>query len=425
MLEKIKRHFAKFNASSENKKKMSLVLVGVILLLVLISGIIVGSRYHSMEEEKQRRASMGDMVIWYTNDSLTEYLDFVAEDYEKETGMHVVPKKVSPVDYVETIYAASISDTVSTPDVFITTNDVLEQAYLAGVATSQHVEMTDKEFPGTAINAITYKGKMIAYPFYFDTSVLLYNKNFIQEAPTSMEEMLTLADEFEIPGGVENILKWDCSNGFRNYFFGGNYMDIAGPCGDDSSVLRLYNDSLIQSLQYFQTMNDYFSIDIETVTEEVLIEEFAAGKTLFCFGDTSWFSVLEEKGMTNYGVAMLPDLNDTLDSKGIAITNVVAINGFSNKQEEAVAFAEALTMEYAKDLYGLSGKVPAALTFDVGHEGCIAARKQYQTCAQLPKLMNMGDFWVQFEIALDDIWKGSDAATVMSNLEKETAAQIQ
>lgn len=425
MLRKIKSLLAKINDSKEGRKKIALAVVGGILVLTLFSGILVGSRFRWIEKERERRAAMGDMIVWYTNDSLTEYLDYVAKDYQQETGMHVVPKKVSPVDYVETIYAASISEQVSTPDVFIGTNDILEQAYLAGVATNQYVEIREKDFPKTAIDAVTYQNKMVAYPFYFDTSLLLYNKNYVQEVPASMDEMLAFAESFEAPKGVENILKWDCSNGFRNYFFGGNYMEIAGPQGDDGSLLDLTNDSLYQALQYFQTMNDYFSIDVEEVTEEKLIEEFVSGKTVFVFGDTSWFSVLEKERMTNYGVALLPDLGETLDSRGIAVTNVAAINGFSNKQEEAVAFVEALTMEYSEDLYAMSGKVPVALTFDVTHEGCVMARKQYQICSQLPKLMNMGDFWVRFEIALAQIWKGSDAATVMSTLETETAAQLQ
>lgn len=425
MLGKIKEVFDKINASGIWKKRIAVVAVGMLLLLVLVSGLLVGDRYRIASEERQRRAEMGNMLLWYTNDSLTDYLEYAAQSYEEITGMRVVPKKVSPADYIKTIYAASVSDTVSTPDVFLGPNEMLEQAYLAGVASDQYVSLSGEEFPQTALNAVTYKGKQLAYPFYFDTSILFYNEKYVQEIPSSMDAMLQLADNMEIPEGVENILKWDCSNGLRNYFFCGKYINLAGDCGDNAQELDVCNDALVQGLQYFQTMNDYFSIDIDTVSEKVLIEEFVAGKTVFCFGDTSWFQLLEEKGMTDYGVAVLPDLNDNLDSRGIAITNVAVINGFSNKQEEAAAFAEYLTMECAGELYALSGKVTAASGLQTEHTGCLAARQQYETCAQLPKLMNMGDFWVQFEIALDDIWKGGDAAAIMAGLENKTISRIQ
>ncbi len=425
MSEKVKKVFDRFLALTKQKKKISLILVGVILLVFLVSGLLVGNRYRQIEAERERLANMGDMLVWYTNDSLTEYLEYVAKDYEKETGMHVVPKKVSPVDYIEAIYAASVSEQVTTPDVFITTHDVLEQAALSGVATDQYLSVLTEDFPQTAIDAVTYKEKCVGYPFYFETSVLLYNKNYIKEVPNTMDGILTLSESFETPEGMENILKWDCSNGFRNYFFGGAYVDIAGVHGDDADTLNLNNPELVKSLQYFQSMNDFFSIDIETVTEEGLIEEFVKGKTLLCFGDTSWFSRLEEQGMTNYGVAMLPALQADLKSKGIAITNVAVVNGFSNKQEEASRFAKAMTTDYAEDLYEFSGKVPAALSAEESHEGCKIAKEQYATCAQLPKLMNMGDFWVQFEITLDDIWKGNDVTATLNALETKTKQQMQ
>lgn len=425
MLEKIKAFFAKKIGEKEKRKQLIAVLSGITFLVILTVVLAAADRIRTNRAERQRREALGNMIVWYTNDSLTGYLEGAAEKYEEETGMKVIPKKVSPADYINTIYSSSVSDTASTPDVYIAANDVLEQAYLTGTASGEYVELSEEEFPSTAINAVTYKGKAVAYPFYFDTSIMFYNKNYIQELPASMEEMLTLADSMEIPEGVENVLKWDCSDGFRNYFFGGAYMNLAGEDGDDPSQLELSNDSLAQALTYFQTMNDYFSIDIDSVTEEQIIDEFAAGKTIFCFGDTSWFSALEEKGMTDYGTAVLPGLNDMLESRGIAVTNAVVINGFSKKQEEAADFAEFLTKDYAGNLYEMSKKVPASSVVELTNEGCLAAVEQYRTCVQLPKLMNMGDFWVQFEIAIDEIWCGSDVTSVMTDLENRTNARIQ
>ncbi len=424
MLEKIKSFFKTKNINQKFRRKNSLIIMGALFLLILLSGILVGSRYHFIEEERERRNSMGDMLVWYTSDSLTPYMDYVAEDYEKETGMHVVAKKVSPADFVEQIYAASISENASTPDVYITSNDCLEKAYLSGVATEQYLSLSPEDFSESALHAVTYKGKQIASPLYFDTSVLLYNKKYIDSAPETMDGILAFAESFEEMEGVENILKWDCSNGFRNYFFVGRYLEVAGADGDDVGQLDVTNESLMQALAYFQSMSDYFSIDIEKVTEEEVLSEFMEGKTVFVFGDTSSFATLDAAGMTNYGVAKLPALKEGLESQGIGVTNVAVVNGFSNKQEEAAAFVKALTVDYADALYGLTGKVPAALKADLKQEGCQVAREQYGTCRQLPKLMGLGDFWMQFEITMTDIWKGNDVAAEMNEFNSQMKMRL-
>lgn len=424
MFEKIRSYLKGKTFDEKKRKKHSLMIIGLLFALILLSGIMVGSRYRYIEEERERRNSMGDMLVWYTSDSLTPYMDYVAKDYEKETGMHIVVKKVSPADYLEQIYKASISEEMTTPDVYITTNDCLEQAYLSGIATEQYLSVTKEDFSESAIHAVTYKGKQIASPLYFDTSLLFYNKNYTENAPKTMDELLAFAEAFEEVEGVENILKWDCSNGFRNYFFAGGYLNVAGEDGDDAEQLDVTNDSLLQALSYFHSMNDYFSIDMDAVTEENVREEFIAGKTVFVFGDTSWFAALNDAGMTNWGVAPMPDLKEGLEGRSIAVTDVAAVNGFSNKQEEAAAFVRALTVDYVEALYGLSKKVPASTKIDMTQEYCITARAQYATCRQLPKLMDLGDFWMRFEITMADVWKGKDAAAEMNEFKAQMESRL-
>ena len=112
--------------------------------------------------------------------------------------------------------------------------------------------------------------------------------------------------------------------------------------------------------------------------------------------------------MENYGIAKLPMLQEGLQSRGIAVTDVAVVNGFSKKQEAAASFVRALTVDYAQNLYPLTKRVPACTTTPLDSEGCNVAREQYAECRQLPKLMNLGDFWVRFEIMMTDIWKGAE-----------------
>lgn len=424
MLEKIKKLVSGKTVDDVKRKRISLIVMGLLFLMVLTSGLVVGSHYRQLEEERAKQTGMGDMLLWYANDSLTPYMEYVAEDYEKQTGMHVVAKKVAPADYLEQIYAASVSDEATTPDVYITTNDCLEQAYLSGLATEEYLSLSEEEFSGGAFSAVTYKGKRIASPLYFDTSLLFYNKNYAETPPETMEQILEFSDNFEVGEGVEKVLNWDCTDGFRDYFFAGSYLEVAGENGDDSGVLDVTSENLVQAMTYFQSMNDYFSIDMENVSEEQVLTEFMEGRTVFVFGDTSCIPQLASSGMENYGVAKLPMLSDTLQSRGIAVTNVAVVNGFSQKQEAAAAFVHALTVDYAPYLYDLTGKIPSCVTVQFSREECRVAQKQYAECRQLPKLMTLGDFWVQLEITMTDIWKGAEVATRLEELRVQLESRM-
>lgn len=424
MLEKIKKFFSDKMGNEERRKKLSLIFMGLLFLVILTSGLVVGSHYRQMEEEREKQISMGDMLVWYTSDSLAPYMEYVAEDYEKQTGMHVVAKKVAPADYLEQIYAASVSEEATTPDVYITTNDCLEQAYLSGVATEEYLTLSEAEFSKSALCAVTYKGKKIASPLYFDTSLLFFNKNYAGTPPGTMDELLAFAENFEEAEGVENVLKWDCTDGFQNYFFAGAYLDVAGENGDDNTVLDVTGENLVQAMNYFRSMNDYFSIDMDSVSEEQVLAEFIAGKTVFVFGDTSFIPALARSGMENYGAAKLPKLTEALQSRGIAVTNVAVVNGFSQKQEAAAKFVHALTVEYASYLYDLTERIPACTTANLSREECRVAQEQYAECRQLPKLMNLGDFWVRLEITMNEIWKGAEAGPKLEEFKGQMESRL-
>lgn len=125
------------------------------------------------------------LYLWYTDEALTDYLGSVALSYsEYQDEVRIVPVYSSGLEYLETINQASLT-TDQVPDLYIVSNDSLEKAYLAGLASELRVPEGEKAlqevFPEAAIDAVTYHDKQIAYPFYFETSSLLYNKTYLND----------------------------------------------------------------------------------------------------------------------------------------------------------------------------------------------------------------------------------------------------
>ena len=121
---------------------------------------------------------MDSVNIWYTDESMTDYINAMAVAFHEEYDVRVLPQLQSGLDYLESVYDASVREEKG-PDLYIISNESLEKAYLAGLA----AEITDdsgivnmEHFPESSMNAVTYQGKKVGYPYYFETSVLLYNK---------------------------------------------------------------------------------------------------------------------------------------------------------------------------------------------------------------------------------------------------------
>ena len=219
----------------EFKKRLAAVLS---IICIVIYGIyIAGSGLSYTEISENGFRGKETIYFWYTDDALTDYLNSAAVVFNEENDVRVMPVLVSATEYLETINHASLY-TDRIPDMYLIGNDSLEKAYLAGLAT----EVADEQgicstefFPKTALDAVTYKDKLIAYPYYYETSILLYNKTYLQEyvrklaeegvettveqlIPKNMEEMLTFADGYDAPEAVEAVFKWDVSDIFYNYF---------------------------------------------------------------------------------------------------------------------------------------------------------------------------------------------------------------
>ena len=163
-------------------------LMAILLIALAAAGIfaIGKSGMPVKEKEQQGESSLFDgnnkdsIYLWYTDDALTTYLSSAAVAYNETHDARIVPVLESGLDYVETINQNSIESNM--PDLYVISNDALEKAYLAGLAVPVEPTVNMEEtFIGKGLAAATYKDKLLGYPFYFETSSLLYNKTYLRD----------------------------------------------------------------------------------------------------------------------------------------------------------------------------------------------------------------------------------------------------
>ncbi|MGN1170934.1 MAG: extracellular solute-binding protein, partial [Lachnospiraceae bacterium] len=343
------------------------------------------------------------------------------------------------LEYLEEINDASVrqeEDGQPMPDLYIINNDSLEKAYLAGLAAEIKDEenfCTTQNYPQTALDAVSYNGKRVAYPFYFETSALLYNKTYMDETeltiPDSIDGILTFADEYDAPEQVEAVFKWDVSDIFYNYYFTGNYMIVGGPAGDDPAQVDIDNENTRRCLKVYQDLNQFFSIDTKEVTYDSVIQDFLDGKVVMTVATSDVLARLEAAKAAGefeyeYGLTKMPDLSESLKGRSLSVTNGVVVNGYSEKSGVANDFAKYLVYDRADSLYDGAGKIPARSGLEHELEGIRAFEEEYAQSIPMPKMLGTSNFWVQLEICYAKIWQGEEIDAHIQQLDAQIREQL-
>lgn len=453
-------------------KKYQRILAVLLVALLGAQMLYAGMKDRPAEEEEI--VVEEPLLIWYTDPDIQSYMEAAAAEVAARYQVEVHAELVSEVDYIENICETSVAETMEGPDVYVASSALLEKATLAGLTTP----VTDQDLTGNysekAVQAMTYDGKPVAWPFYIETCVMLYNRYYVEdtEVPSDIEGILTYAENFEadeITERVENIFKWNVADVIDSYLFLGAYTNLGGPCGDDKSQVSMDLEKIAECMNYYQSLNGFFAIDADTVTSEEVIREFIDGKTVFTIVNVPMLAELDRAVQAGeipeyptertvigadgeetvesldyqpfYQVAPLPSLTDTLDSRGLSVTNGVVVNPYSRNVEAAKACARYLTKERAEKLYGEAGKLTACKELLKGTSGPEEARRSflgyqslyerllggeerpeeepksehatvyeaYEKAAEVPKIMELSNMWLQLEVVLADIWRGADA----------------
>lgn len=452
-------------------------IVSVILCTCMVVSVLFFAVHYTAADKQNTFAGRDSVVIWYADENMTDYISAMAVAFHEQYGIRVIPQIHSGLDYLESIYDASILEE-NRPDVYIISNEALEKAYLAGLAgeiTDPDNIINETNFAKTSLDAVTYHGKKVGYPYYFETSVLLYNKTYIEEMaknqlmaeqteeprndqeaeaanadaagskdsisqeaidkrvaeliPQTFDELLSFADSYDAPPAVEAVFKWDVEDIFYNYFFIGNYMNVGGSCGDDSTKVDIYNLDAIKAMKIYQDLNQFFSFEAEDVTYSSLIQEFIEGKLVFTTATSDIMKTLEDaaqegKFSFEYGIAGIPDLKEELPTKNLSVTNTIVVNAFSDKQQEANQFASYLSGEASGSLYEKTGKISAKADNACKDEKTGVFFQEYSDSVPVPKMMVTSNLWVQLEITFAKVWNGSDVSQSLKSLSEMIMSQV-
>ncbi|OZT76205.1 extracellular solute-binding protein [Salinicoccus roseus] len=361
--------------------------------------------------------------VWLDGENQMEVYGEIFEKYEEETGIAVEFTEVGMTDQLEQLSLDAPAG--QGPDLYQQPHDMIGSAYLQGLG----MELDPSEFELDAFNenaleAFTYEGSLMGVPFAVEAAALYYNKDIIDEAPQTVEELEAIMEEYTDESNNEYGFLMEATNFYFSYplLFSGDEQ-IFGQEEDgsyNSEDLQVATDGVVEQAtrmqEWFQA--GYLS---ENVTGDVLDGLFTDGKAPVAMTGPWKLSDYSDALGDSLGTATLPELD------GETMTPFMGVKGWM--------ISEYTENEYwSKDLLkfmtnadnsklvteGLRETVPRS-DVENSNELLRVFNEQAENANPMPNIPEMAQVWEPMGDALIFISNGDDPREVL----EEAKSQIQ
>lgn len=277
----------------------------------------------------------GKLVIWINGDKGYDGLAEVGKKFEADTG---IPVLVEHPDKLEEKFP-QVASTGDGPDIVFWAHDRFGGYAQAGLLSELHPSQEFKDkFVAFAWDAETYNGKIIGYPVAIEALSLIYNKDLVEEAPKSWEEVVKLDAQLKKEG--KNAVMWNLAEPYFTWPIvaaDGGYAFKYENGQYNVNDVGVNNAGSQRGLQFVVEMvkNKVINADTDYAIAEA---SFNKGQTALTInGPWAWGNI--DKSGINYGVAVLPTLNGQPSKPFVGVLSA-GINAASPNQDLAVEFLE-------------------------------------------------------------------------------------
>jgi maltose/maltodextrin transport system substrate-binding protein len=349
----------------------------------------------------------GDKItIWLGGGKSKDLLQGVVDKFAKDLGVTVVVEEVDPlVDKFQ--QAAATGDG---PDIVLWAHDRFGEWAAGGLISpvTPSSEFTAGILP-SAVDAVTFGGKMWGYPIAVEAVGLIYNKDIVATPPATFEEIKALT----MPAGKTAIM-WDYNNtyftmpmlmangGFAFKKVDGTYNGKETGVNNEGAIM---GGKVLKDLIDGGTMPkgvDYGVMDGAMNKGEV---------AMVINGPWAWANLKTSK--INFGVAPVPSVNGKPSPSFLGVYSA-AINAASKNKDLSIELIEnfILTDEGLaawngkSDLGALADTSAAAAQTDPNVQATLI---NASGGIPMPSNPEMGAFWSAMQPALSNITTGAQS----------------
>ncbi|PZG53719.1 sugar ABC transporter substrate-binding protein [Listeria ivanovii] len=346
-----------------------------------------------------------------------DYVNKIKGDFESDNNVKV---KVVEKDMFETLEALPLDGPAGTaPDVMMSAFDRIgslgQQGHLAEVKLDNKADYDKKDQ-----KQVTIDDKIYGAPAIIETLVLYYNKDLLDKAPETFNDLETLAKDprfaFTSEKGKNTgfLAKW--TDFYFSYGLLAGYGGyVFGDEGTNPKDIGLNNKGSVEGITYatkwFQDvwpkgMQDNKSAD------DFIQDQFVKGKTAAILGGP-WSAANYKEAKINYGVAKIPTLDNGKEYSPFAGGKGWVVSNYSKNKDVAQKWLDYVTnQENQETLYDMTNEVPANLKArdtaqSKNDELTNAVIEQYKNAQPMPNIPEMSEVWTGAENLMFDAASGS------------------
>ncbi len=305
-------------------------------------------------------------------------------------------------------------------DVFATPSNTI-----GGLVAGGHILPVDEadvsgKVAASCEEAVTYDGKIYGYPVSDETYALFYNKDLVEKAPTTWEEVEEFCEEFN--SGSKYGIIWNITDAYYSPMFTGkNGNKLFGEDGTDTSSTYMNSEDAIEGMEYFQSFRKYLDVPSADLSDNaVCLAAFTEGNAAMYITGPWNVASCEDAGI-NFGVAPLPALpGDENPSASFSGARTMQVSAYTDYPEEAKAFAKFLITDEMQQLrFELTGAIPS-VDIEVESEYIAGFQEQLKYAYPMPSISEIDNFWDPMNNACSNIWDGADVKKEMEAVNTST-----
>jgi len=394
-------------------KKMVLGLVSVSTVLLAACG---GGEEATETDTAAKDGASATLKI-DVDPRYSEYVNEIIPAFEEE---HDVTIEISERDMFEGIEALPLDGPAEIgSDILIAPYDRVgvlgQQGHLAEVTLPD-----DGRYDELDQRQVTLEDKIYGAPFVIESLVLYYNKDLLEQAPETFEDLEKMSEDdqyaFENEEGTNTafLANWTTAYQYIGLLSGyGGY--VFGEDGTDPTDIGLNSPKSVEGITYianwYQNVWPQGMLDV-TSSENFMNELFTSGKTAAVINGPWGASGYDDAGV-NYGVSTIPTLPNGAEYEPFAGGVAWAVSKYSKNPELAQEWLDYVTnTENSETLYEITSEIPAnqearAVASESGNELTKAVIEQFDSAVPMPNIPEMSEVWTGAETLIFDAASGN------------------
>jgi maltose/maltodextrin transport system substrate-binding protein len=214
-----------------------------------------------------------DSILVWSSEKQVDFMKSIGEKFTRDTGISVEVQQVNFGDIKSKFLTAAPAG--EGPDIIVGAHDWVGELSENGLIEPFPMSAIELDkFAQSGINAFIVEGKLYGVPYAIEAPAIMYNKDYLEEAPKSIDELMEIAKEFTtdetvgfiyeghnyyfshtfVAGKGGYIFKWDAKSGYDVNDIG---LNNSGAVAGANIIKELYSGIIPKGASY-DTMDSMF-----------------------------------------------------------------------------------------------------------------------------------------------------------------------